>query len=313
MELLRHLYKRCPKLQVRSLTCTESLPSEVMLKTIAEFVLPGLQVLEIAYARNSRFSNTLVELSLAIKVRDDPDKERQVQSELQELTSLKKLRLMSSFDNSDKKAFWPWLCKRCRHVEEVMVERPSGFSKSLVFSDRMEDGGGQEYYELRESFHGGFRKELCYAREAESVDLEALGESHRIEVNKFTNEGPISGALKTWLCETTLTILKIRISDIPRPDLTGNWTVNETRTTDLKSSFDCLEMSLGSGLFKLAGLKELTELNVALMKTAIGPLDVEWMTKNWPRLRAIHGLNDQGDEAVVARTSSRDCPNLLSE
>ncbi|KAF9992255.1 hypothetical protein BGZ65_012483, partial [Modicella reniformis] len=52
--------------------------------------------------------------------------------EPEQLTSLKRLRLMSSLDLTDKKAFWPWLCKRCRHVEEVIVQHPSGFVKSLA-------------------------------------------------------------------------------------------------------------------------------------------------------------------------------------
>ncbi|KAG0246309.1 hypothetical protein BGX31_003212 [Mortierella sp. GBA43] len=54
---------------------------------------------------------------------------------------------------------------------------------------------------------------------------------------------------------------------------------------------DCLEMSLESGLWKLSGLKELKELNVANMRTRIGIKEVQWMTENWPKLRAIYGIH----------------------
>ncbi|KAF9920751.1 hypothetical protein BGZ65_010949, partial [Modicella reniformis] len=62
--------------------------------------------------------------------------------------------------------------------------------------------------------------------------------------------------------------------------------------------FDCLEMSLRSGLHRLRGLRELSEMNVWRMKTRIGVPEVRWMTENWPRLRTIHGLNDQDNVAV---------------
>ncbi|KAF9930374.1 hypothetical protein BGZ65_005383 [Modicella reniformis] len=76
-------------------------------------------------------TSTLVELSLAINI-DHDAKNQQLQSEPEELTSLKKLKLICSLDTSTKKEFWPWLCKRRSHVEEVVVERPSGFVKSLA-------------------------------------------------------------------------------------------------------------------------------------------------------------------------------------
>ncbi|KAF9344207.1 hypothetical protein BGX26_004653 [Mortierella sp. AD094] len=57
----------------------------------------------------------------------------------------------------------------------------------------------------------------------------------------------------------------------------------------------CLEMSLESGLEKLAGLKSLRELNVSYMCQRIGPKEVEWMARHWPSLQRIYGLDGDGD------------------
>ncbi|KAG0003213.1 hypothetical protein BGZ65_001917 [Modicella reniformis] len=366
--MLQHLYRRC--CQVRSLTCTE-----LELKNIKCIL--------------DRCTNTLVDLSLAIKIDDYPKKEK-LQIEPEELTSLKKLTLLCSMDLSHKRGFWLWLCKRCSHVEEVIVERPSGFVKSLaegmlthmpnvniIQLGRHSPGASygladMEAAELLSSSRKGWKAvkvkhttefgkasmealanhfatlEMLVADQ--SADLEAydwvlvlssstnlhsliaivdinkrLGEGHCIKANNFIDLDPIEGSLKPWLCGTTLRVLKIRISDIPRPDLKSKWVVKETypgqgrdmqiqvydrlaRMTHLETlwlghneiswQFDCLEMSLDSGMFQLGGLRELSELNVSNMKTRIGVPEVEWMTSNWPRLRTIYGLNDQHNEAV---------------
>ena len=64
-----------------------------------------------------------------------------------------------------------------------------------------------------------------------------------------------------------------------------------------QNHFDCLEMSLESGLSKLAELKALMILDVSDMKTRIGVKEVKWMVDHWPDLRYVGGL--QGNECSM--------------
>lgn len=61
-----------------------------------------------------------------------------------------------------------------------------------------------------------------------------------------------------------------------------------------------IEFSLRSGLAILAPLKELRCLSVNQGAHAIGVREVEWMCKNWPRLRSIEGLYEDDAEEAVA-------------
>ncbi|KAK3833150.1 MAG: hypothetical protein JOS17DRAFT_774040 [Linnemannia elongata] len=61
-----------------------------------------------------------------------------------------------------------------------------------------------------------------------------------------------------------------------------------------------IEYSLRSGLAILAPLKELRCLSVNQGVHAIGVREVEWMCKNWPRLRSIEGLYEDDAEEAVA-------------
>ncbi|KAK3833229.1 MAG: hypothetical protein J3R72DRAFT_453322 [Linnemannia gamsii] len=61
-----------------------------------------------------------------------------------------------------------------------------------------------------------------------------------------------------------------------------------------------IEYSLRSGLAILAPLKELRSISVTQGAHAIGVREVEWMSKNWPRLKSIEGLyEDEAEEAVA--------------
>ncbi|KAG0259331.1 hypothetical protein BGZ95_004716 [Linnemannia exigua] len=61
-----------------------------------------------------------------------------------------------------------------------------------------------------------------------------------------------------------------------------------------------IEYSLRSGLAILAPLKELRGLSVTQGTHAIGVREVEWMSKNWPRLKSIEGLYEDDAEEAVA-------------
>ncbi|KAK3811074.1 MAG: hypothetical protein J3Q66DRAFT_58551 [Benniella sp.] len=148
-----------------------------------------------------------------------------------------------------------------------------------------------------------------------------------VEGKAFIDLDPNTGLLKPWLCEGSLKRLRVKIAGIPRPDLEWERVVAEEylgqgleiqsqvydrvgRLTNLEMlrlgdgygafRYDCLEMSLESGLDKLSGLKSLDHLSIEKLATKIGTQEVQWMVKNWPKLRYIFGLdrNELDYEAV---------------
>jgi len=143
-----------------------------------------------------------------------------------------------------------------------------------------------------------------------------------LDAFSFIDQDPRTGALKPWKCEPSLKALRLVILGIPRPDLYRNEAIQEAyddqgreiqklvydrlaRLTHLETlwlggkysrrlPYECLEMSLESGLYELAGLKALKKLNVSRMKTQIGLQEVQWMTEHWPKLQVIAGLQEKG-------------------
>ncbi|KAK3836378.1 MAG: hypothetical protein JOS17DRAFT_734043 [Linnemannia elongata] len=85
------------------------------------------------------------------------------------------------------------------------------------------------------------------------------------------------------------------------------------RMDDMAHQYDCLEMSLSSGLRLLEGLKELKTLSVMRMTIVIGVEEAQWMVQNWPKLRRVNGLSpeESGDEAAL-RWLKVNCPWIQS-
>ncbi|KAG0246485.1 hypothetical protein B0O80DRAFT_499566 [Mortierella sp. GBAus27b] len=159
-----------------------------------------------------------------------------------------------------------------------------------------------------------------------------------LEAKEFIDKDPDTGLLKTWECEDSLRVLKIKITGIPRPDIDGNDGITDvqppsqgqetqmliyerlSRLTNLETLWlgdgyhgiiddhneefmehvDGLAMSLESGLGRLSTLELLKELSVTGMTVKIGVKEVQWMTEHWPNLRLIYGLDrdDAHKEAV---------------
>ncbi|KAK5816989.1 hypothetical protein F5H01DRAFT_342172 [Linnemannia elongata] len=59
---------------------------------------------------------------------------------------------------------------------------------------------------------------------------------------------------------------------------------------DYNEHADCLDMTLASGLGRLAGLKKIRKVCVMAMQTSIGIEELKWMGEHWPKLEAVHGL-----------------------
>ncbi|KAF9274314.1 hypothetical protein BGZ74_004428, partial [Mortierella antarctica] len=64
--------------------------------------------------------------------------------------------------------------------------------------------------------------------------------------------------------------------------------------------YECLKMTLESGLEQLKSLKSLQVLDVRRMAQRIGLREVQWMTQHWPKLRVIRGLHNEGDNLKAA-------------
>ncbi|KAF9386347.1 hypothetical protein CPB97_003810 [Podila verticillata] len=75
--------------------------------------------------------------------------------------------------------------------------------------------------------------------------------------------------------------------------------VGGSRYVDYHFQLTCLEMSLASGLNLLAGLKKLRILDVTRMAHRIGPMELEWMQANLPRLENVRGLFNDFYPALV--------------
>ncbi|KAF9345650.1 hypothetical protein BGX26_002905 [Mortierella sp. AD094] len=64
---------------------------------------------------------------------------------------------------------------------------------------------------------------------------------------------------------------------------------------DVNYQYECLEMTLETGLGLLSELKQLEVLDVTRMSHRIGVAEVQWMSENWPRLRMVSGLLYEGE------------------
>ncbi|KAK3833026.1 MAG: hypothetical protein JOS17DRAFT_89882 [Linnemannia elongata] len=58
-------------------------------------------------------------------------------------------------------------------------------------------------------------------------------------------------------------------------------------------NYSSLEFSMESGLEVLAGLKELRVLDVRMTAHRIGVVELEWMRRNWPKLKEVRGLEEK--------------------
>ncbi|KAG0233929.1 hypothetical protein BGW42_007004 [Actinomortierella wolfii] len=58
-------------------------------------------------------------------------------------------------------------------------------------------------------------------------------------------------------------------------------------------TFDTLELSLESGLGRLATLKDLEMFGFECLNHKIGKAELDWMAKSWPKLKLMYGLDEE--------------------
>ncbi|KAG0195999.1 hypothetical protein BGX28_000257, partial [Mortierella sp. GBA30] len=97
--------------------------------------------------------------------------------------------------------------------------------------------------------------------------------------------------------------------------LTSDHTTHSSDGEEEHSDFqyECLEMTLESGLDQLKKLKNLKVLDVQWMEQGIGVKEVHWMTQNWPRLREIRGLYDSGSNLEAVKWLRKNAPMVKVE
>jgi len=80
----------------------------------------------------------------------------------------------------------------------------------------------------------------------------------------------------------------------------------------MNHQYECLEMSLESGLDQLEGLKRLKVLNISLMATKIGQREAQWMAGQWPKLHEIRGLENRANTWRARQWFKRNSPRITT-
>ncbi|KAF9348401.1 hypothetical protein BGX34_002502 [Mortierella sp. NVP85] len=80
----------------------------------------------------------------------------------------------------------------------------------------------------------------------------------------------------------------------------------------MNHQYECLEMSLESGLDQLEGLKRLKVLNVSLMATKIGQREAQWVAGQWPKLHEIRGLENRANTWRARQWFKKNCPRIAT-
>ncbi|KAG0353085.1 hypothetical protein BG005_007568 [Podila minutissima] len=114
---------------------------------------------------------------------------------------------------------------------------------------------------------------------------------------------------RPWPCEGTLQTLNIILAGLNPNE--NEWVLHSklygrlARLTQLRElrvevvkepQMKGLAMSLEFGLAQLSGLKKMEVLNMCVFTHCPKRKDLEWMVKNWPRLRQIQGLEYKEDK-----------------
>lgn len=217
------------------------------------------------------------------------------------LTSCQDLRQFDSF-NDDKTISYvytsypsisaedmisrPWVCRwlTLLHLEILDIPRP----------DITVDGSGDAL-----QLFGG----------KESATKE---ESHEIQRKVYSQLGALSCLEELYLghrqyADKRSTILEEGIgSDYDMEDEDEEEEEEEDTVGTDDFQMNCLEFSLESGLYLLAGLKELRILDVTFTCHRIGIPELEWMEINFPNLASLRGL-----DPVRSMEDAMQCKSIL--
>ncbi|KAI8599151.1 hypothetical protein EDD21DRAFT_380572, partial [Dissophora ornata] len=107
-----------------------------------------------------------------------------------------------------------------------------------------------------------------------------------------------SGTEKDATAETRAVASELTVDDPSqtRQDEQGTEMMREEDESDNSLWIDC---SLRSGLASLAPLKDLRSLCLDAAVHGVGVPEMEWMSRNWPNLKVIAGLDEDDHEEVI--------------
>ncbi|KAF9134369.1 hypothetical protein BGW39_007247 [Mortierella sp. 14UC] len=264
--------KRIDALQVRDWdwdTILQHIPSIVEWSSETELSENDVEVLTERFPRLESYRAIHLPVNLddypGARSNSDPTNEFMVtQRYLREFDSIE------NFIKVDEMLRQPWACMglerlTCRIVgvdrlnkeEEALVERVMvpGYSSEL---SEEEKGAVEKFHRCRVQHHG------VYDRLASLTRLRHLNLG-------YENRNP-------WEYKG------------------GNTYTGEDGNEYLEYSeptFDTLEMSLESGLERLAALRDLEMIGFECINHRIGKAELDWMAKSWPKLRLMYGLDKE--------------------
>jgi hypothetical protein len=142
--IMEHLYKQCPNFRNDIVTILTKDLGSILTELARKYILPRTRCLVFYYNAWSITSlklkallnvfSALEDLTLSVNIHDDVNEsEKDLDQEVSESWKLRRLRLKHCSDKSNNKVFWPWLWKRCLHVDSLEVDNIwDGISQHLV-------------------------------------------------------------------------------------------------------------------------------------------------------------------------------------
>ncbi|KAG0077605.1 hypothetical protein BGZ90_006878 [Linnemannia elongata] len=360
VEILFHLFKRCPNLQTLQIHGQDKLSAEYYFwKTVVTRGFPdSLRELHIILDASISLSKSTILASLLARCplglrkltldalyrdysgRNESSgvdtKEDVVKAPLPALTDLRFESSGYGYPHS-----YVRFLRRCVNLESLYLRSYDNTLDGFHVLAESEPNSDLEVASVIRACHSGWRLLRLPPRLVNFIvhhrpDGPDAVDRAFISATDFIDLNPTSDTLNPWACESTLKVFCARIARIPRPGVTkvareeypgqrddiqqrvyerlarftnlerlalghqsprGNrssWNAflppDEELLGDFNEYTDCLDMTLTSGLGRLAGLKKIRKVCVMAMQTSIGIEELKWMAEHWPKLEAVHGL-----------------------
>ncbi|KAF9297978.1 hypothetical protein BGZ88_008444 [Linnemannia elongata] len=84
----------------------------------------------------------------------------------------------------------------------------------------------------------------------------------------------------------------------------------DTVYNDVDFQYECMDLTLKSGLGLLEGLKDMKTICFMRMATRVGREEIKWMVKSWPQLEYISGLDVEDTEEEAAEWLKEKHPDI---
>jgi hypothetical protein len=200
------------------------------------------------------------------------------------LCSARKLRRLEGIADGQRhrntSEFW-------LYAQEVYLDHVEGGSdRSWVL------GPSMEHLQLR--IEGVPRPDVLYYQNGHDLGVQEaeLDPALRFDVQRwiYTQLGRMTGLQELILGLQNLSANTMRFAEVVSSMDAVVQEEEALRNGVRMFNYQSLELSLESGLDLLAGMKEMRMLDVRSTAHNIGVAELEWMYRNWPKLKSIRGL-----------------------